>query len=101
LADVGIAMGGLGSDMAIANADLVLMNDDPSKVLTAITIAHKTETSARVNIIVALAIKLGVMITSLVWTGFPLWAAVLADTGLTVLLVLNSLALNFAKIRNR
>lgn len=98
LADVGVAMGCLGSDMAIANADVVLMNDDPYKMITAMTIAHKTEVRARVNIIIALAVKLAVMITALLWSGFPLWCAVLADTGLTVLLVLNSLLLSYSKV---
>jgi len=98
LADVGVAMGCLGSDMAIANADVVLMNDDPYKIITAMDVAHKTEVRARVNIFIALLVKLAVMITSLAWSGFPLWAAVLADTGLTVLLVLNSLMLSYSKV---
>jgi Cd2+/Zn2+-exporting ATPase len=74
--------------MAIANADVVLMNDDPYKMITAMDVAHKTEVRARVNIFIALLVKLAVMITSLAWSGFPLWCRRVADTGLTVLLVL-------------
>jgi len=99
LSDVGVAMGGLGSDMAIANADIVLMNDEPEKILTAMAIARKTERRAIVNIVVALLVKLAVMVVSLSWSGFPLWAAVLADTGLTIVLVVNSLLLIYSKVK--
>jgi len=99
LSDVGIAMGGLGSDMAIANADVVLMNDEPEKILTAMAIAKKTERRAIFNIVVALLVKLSVMVVSLSWSAFPLWAAVLADTGLTILLVINSLLLVYSKVK--
>jgi Cd2+/Zn2+-exporting ATPase len=93
LADVGVAMGGVGSDLAVENADVVIMNDDPSKMVTAIKIAHKTKRKALANIIIALTVKLTIMVLSIVLADFPLLIAVLADTGLTVLLVLNSLTL--------
>ncbi|MBP5091507.1 MAG: HAD-IC family P-type ATPase, partial [Bacilli bacterium] len=96
LADVGIAMGGFGSDMAIQNADIVLMDDDPNKVVTAKKIARATERRAVFNIAVALFSKLVAMVLSLLWSGFPLWLAVVLDSGMAVILTLNSLAL-FAK----
>jgi len=99
LADVGVAMGGVGSDLAVENADLVIMNDDPSKIVTAIRIAKKTKRRAIFNIVIALAIKLTIMALSAFLPGFPLLAAVLADTGLTVLLVINSVSLLRSKVR--
>jgi len=93
LADVGVAMGGAGSDLAVENADVVIMNDDPSKIVDAIKIAKKTKAKAVTNIVVALVVKLAIMMLSIFLPGFPLLAAVLADTGLTVLLVVNSLLL--------
>jgi Cd2+/Zn2+-exporting ATPase len=99
LADVGVAMGGAGSDLAVENADVVIMNDDPSKIVDAIKIAKKTKAKAVTNIVVALVVKAAIMLLSIFLPGFPLLAAVLADTGLTVLLVLNSLLLlNVKKI---
>ena len=99
LADVGVAMGGVGSDVAVENADLVIMNDDPSKIVTAIRIAKKTKHRAVFNIVIALAIKLTIMVLSVFLPGFPLLAAVLADTGLTVLLVINSVSLLHSKVQ--
>lgn len=99
LADVGVAMGGVGSDLAIESADVVIMNDDPSKLVTAIRIAKKTEHRAIFNIAIALLIKLTIMLLAVFLPGFPLLVAVLADTGLTVLLVLNSVALLHSKVQ--
>lgn len=99
LADVGVAMGGAGSDMAIENADIVIMNDDPSKVVTAVKIAKSTRTKAVMNVAVALIVKLSVMILAILIPSFPLWIAVLADTGLTMLLVVNSVSLLWKKIK--
>lgn len=89
-ADVGIAMGGLGSDAAIEAADVVLMDDKPSKVALAISIARHTLVIARENVCFAIGIKLLVLALA----GFGLatmWMAVFADVGVTVLAVLNAM----------
>ena len=89
-ADLGIAMGGLGSDAAIEAADVVLMDDKPSKIATAIQIARRTIRIARQNVWFAIGVKLLVLI--LAATGFAtLWMAVFADVGVTVLAVLNAM----------
>lgn len=88
-ADVGIAMGGLGSDAAIEAADVVIMTDEPSKLATAIRIARKTLRIAYQNAYSAIGIKVLVLVLSAI--GFAsMWAAVFADVGVTVLAVLNS-----------
>ena len=98
-ADVGIAMGGIGSDLAVENADVVIMNDDPLRVLDAIEIAKATRKKATLNIIIALIVKVAVLGLSAV--GFaPMWLAVLADTGLSLLLVLHSLMLIRHKVNH-
>ena len=90
LSDVGIAMGGLGSDAAIESADVVIQNDMPSRVVTAIRIARKTTSIVRQNIIGAIAIK--VIILALGAVGIAsLWGAVFADVGVALLAVANSL----------
>ncbi len=89
-ADVGIAMGGLGSDAAIEAADVVLMDDKPSKIATAIRIARRTVAIARQNVWFAIGVKLLVLALA----GFGLatmWMAVFADVGVTVLAVLNAM----------
>lgn len=89
-ADVGIAMGGLGSDAAIEAADVVLMDDKPSKVATAIRIARHTLKIAKENVWFAISVKVAVLILA----GFGLatmWMAVFADVGVTVLAVLNAM----------
>ena len=89
-ADVGIAMGGLGSDAAIEAADVVLMDDKPSKVAAAIRIARHTLKIANENVWFAIAVKVAVLILA----GFGLatmWMAVFADVGVTVLAVLNAM----------
>ncbi|HHX11291.1 MAG TPA: cadmium-translocating P-type ATPase [Clostridiales bacterium] len=88
-ADVGIAMGGLGSDAAIEAADIVIMDDKPSKIATAIKIAKKTLGIAYQNIVFAIGVKVIVLILS----GFgyaTMWAAVFADVGVTVIAIFNS-----------
>jgi len=96
-ADVGVAMGGLGSDAAIEAADVVIMTDEPSKIAEAIRISKRTLHIARQNIIAALGIKIIVLILSALGIT-ALWAAIFADVGVTVLAVLNSLrALSTAK----
>lgn len=88
-ADIGIAMGGLGSDAAIEAADIVIMTDEPSKIATAMKISKKTLKIAYQNIVFAIGIKVIVLLLSAI--GFAsMWAAVFADVGVTVLAVLNS-----------
>lgn len=93
-ADIGIAMGGLGSDAAIEAADVVIMTDEPSKLPEAIAVSRKTLGIAYQNIIFALGIKAAVLILS-AFGVTSMWTAVFADVGVTVIAVLNSLrALN-------
>lgn len=89
-ADVGIAMGGLGSDAAIEAADVVIMNDNPSKVVNAIKIAQKTMQIVKENIIFALGIKILFLILG-AFGVITMWGAVFADVGVTLIAVLNSL----------
>ena len=90
LADVGIAMGGLGSDAAIEAADVVLMDDKPSKVGTAIRIARRTLGIARQNVWWAIGVKVAVMVLAFLGLA-SMWMAVFADVGVTVLAVLNAM----------
>ena len=89
-ADVGIAMGGIGSDSAIEAADVVIMNDEPSKIIKAIKIAKKTLKIAHQNIVFAIFIKVLVLILAAIGMA-PMWTAVFADVGVTILAVLNSI----------
>ena len=88
-ADIGIAMGGLGSDAAIEAADIVIMTDEPSKITTAMKISRKTLKIVYQNISFALIVKIGVLILSAFGLA-SMWSAVFADVGVTVLAVLNS-----------
>ncbi|MCL1984277.1 MAG: cadmium-translocating P-type ATPase [Methanomassiliicoccaceae archaeon] len=89
LADLGMAMGGIGSDAAIESADIVLMDDDIGKIATAKRAANKTRKIIRQNIVLALGIKAGVMV--LAFLGLTsLWMAVFADVGVALLAVLNA-----------
>ncbi len=93
-ADIGIAMGGLGSDAAIEAADVVIMTDEPSKIATAIKIARKTLRIVGQNIVFALAVK-GVVLVLGALGYASMWAAVFADVGVSVLAILNAMrALN-------
>jgi Cd2+/Zn2+-exporting ATPase len=97
-ADIGIAMGGLGSDAAIEAADIVIMDDEPSKISSAIKIAKRTIAIVNQNIVFSLAIKFVVLILA-AWGLAPMWAGVIADVGVTVLAVLNaSRALNVNRL---
>ncbi len=89
-ADVGIAMGGLGSDAAIEAADVVLMDDRPSKIADSISIARRTIGIARQNVWVAIGIKVAVLLLASFGLA-TLWLAVFADVGVTVLAVLNAM----------
>ena len=89
-ADVGIAMGGLGSDAAIEAADVVLMTDEPSKISAVVQIARKTIRIANENIVFALGVKILVLILGA--TGYAnMWAAVFADVGVSVIAILNAI----------
>ena len=100
-ADVGFAMGGIGSDVAVENSDVVIMQDHPLKIYDSIKIAKKTRAVAIFNIIFSLVVKVAVII--LILTGvlghMGMTVAVLADTGLTVLMTFNSLMLIYRKIK--
>ena len=89
-ADVGVAMGGLGSDAAIEAADVVLMTDEPSKLIDAITVAKETKRIVTQNIILALGIKaLFLVLGAFGMAG--MWEAVFADVGVTIIAVFNAM----------
>jgi Cd2+/Zn2+-exporting ATPase len=89
-ADVGIAMGGLGSDAAIEAADVVLMDDKPSKIALAIRIARRTLSIASQNVWFAIGVKVAVLVLAALGIA-TMWLAVFADVGVTVLAVLNAM----------
>ena len=88
--DVGIAMGGLGSDAAIEAADVVLMDDKPSKIALAIRLARRTLNIARQNVILAIGVKVAVLLFAAIGIA-TMWMAVFADVGVMVLAVLNAM----------
>ena len=90
-ADVGIAMGGLGSDLAIENADVVIVDDDLSKVPFTLKVAKRANKIAKQNIIVSILIKVLVMILSIAGLTSSIWVAIVADVGVLILAILNSL----------
>lgn len=89
-ADIGIAMGGVGSDAAIEAADVVIMTDEPSKIVTAIKIAKKTRAIVMQNIVFALGVKAILLVLIAMGIG-TMWEAVFGDVGVTVIAVLNSM----------
>ena len=89
-ADVGVAMGALGSDAAIEAADVVLMDDKPSKIVTAIRIARRTLGIAQQNVWFAIGVKVLVLLLAAVGLA-TMWMAVFADVGVMVLAVLNAM----------
>lgn len=98
-ADIGIAMGGLGSDAAIEAADVVIMTDEPSKIVTAIKIAKRTRRIVWQNIIFAMGVKLIFLVLAAVGVA-TIWEAVFADVGVTVIAVLNAMrVLNVGDIK--
>ena len=100
-ADVGFAMGGIGSDVAVENSDVVIMQDHPLKIYDSIKIAKKTRFVAIFNIVFSLVVKVSVLV--LIMAGvlgrYSMLLAMLADTGLTVLMVLHSLSLIYRKVK--
>ena len=90
LADIGIAMGGLGSDAAIEAADVVLMTDEPSKIVDAISLSKRTMRIVKENIIFAISIKVLVLILSAFGLS-TMWEAVFADVGVSIIAILNAL----------
>ena len=92
MSDVGIAMGALGSDMAIETADVIIQTDQPSRVADAVTIGQKTRSIVKQNIAFAIGVKVLVMVLGVVGVA-NMWEAVFADVGVALLCVLNSLRL--------
>lgn len=97
LSDIGVAMGGLGSDAAIEAADVVIMTDQPSKIVDAIMLSKKTMRIVKQNIIFAILIKIAVLILSAFGIA-TMWAAVFADVGVSILAILN--ALRILRVKN-
>ena len=89
-ADIGIAMGGLGSDAAIEAADIVIMNDQPSKIAIAMKISRKTLKIVKQNIVFAIGIKVVVLLLAAIGMA-SMWAAVFADVGVAFLAILNAM----------
>ncbi|MBQ9672979.1 MAG: HAD-IC family P-type ATPase, partial [Prevotella sp.] len=90
MSDVGVAMGALGSDMAVETADVVIQTDQPSKVLTAISVGRRTRRLVKQNVVLALGVKAAVMLLGLFGVA-TLWEAVFADSGVALLAVLNAM----------
>ena len=90
LADIGIAMGAVGSDAAIEAADVVLMNDNPTNIVEGMMIARKTLSIVKQNIVFAIGIKLLMLLLGALGV-VNMWAAVFADVGVTILAILNAL----------
>ncbi|MCR5079550.1 MAG: cadmium-translocating P-type ATPase [Bacilli bacterium] len=102
--DVGVAMGGLGSDLAVANADVAILNDDPLKFLALKKIAKATQNRAIFNVVFSLAAKfiivfLGVLASAMGTWQLPLWVSVLGDSGVAILAIASSLLLHFKTIK--
>jgi Cd2+/Zn2+-exporting ATPase len=96
LADAGIAMGGLGSDATIETADIVIQNDQPSKIVTAIKIGNITKKIVWQNIILAMGVKVVVLIMGAIGIA-TLWEAVFADVGVALLAILNAVRIQRVK----
>ena len=97
LSDIGIAMGGAGSDAAIEAADIVIMTDEPSKLADAMKISKKTMKIVKDNIIFAITVKIVVLLLSALGLA-TMWAAVFADVGVSVIAILN--ALRILRVKN-
>ncbi len=90
LADIGFAMGGLGADSAIEAADIVIMTDEPKKIISAIKLSHKTMKIVKENIIFAIAVKIAVLILAALGIS-TMWGSVFADVGVSIIAILNAL----------
>ena len=97
LADIGIAMGALGSDSAIEAADVVIMTDEPSKIITAINISKKTMRIVKENIVFAITVKILILILTAMGIT-SMWWAVFADVGVSIIAIINSLRMLSKKI---
>ncbi len=89
-ADIGVAMGGLGSDAAIEAADVVIMTDEPSKIAKAMQISQKTLGIVKQNIVFAIGVKVLVLLLAALGAA-SMWAAVFADVGVAVIAILNAM----------
>ena len=96
ISDIGVAMGGLGADSAIEAADVVIMTDEPSKIINAIQISKKTMKIVKENIIFAIAVKILVLILSALGIS-TMWQAVFADVGVSILAILNAIRILYTK----
>ena len=96
MSNVGIAMGGLGSDAAIETADIVIQNDQPSKVATAICIGRATRRIVWENIILAFGVKLAVLLLGAIGIA-TMWEAVFADVGVALIAILNAIRIQKKK----
>ena len=90
MADIGIAMGGLGADSAIEAADIVIMTDQPSKIISAMKLSKKTMRIVRENIVFAIGVKVLVLVLTALGLS-SMWQAVFADVGVSVIAILNAL----------
>ena len=100
ISDIGIAMGGLGSDAAIEAADIVLMTDEPSKIVEAIQVSKKTMKIVKENIVFAIFVK--VLVLGLSACGLStMWEAVFADVGVSIIAILNALRVLNIKTKKR
>ena len=97
LADIGIAMGGLGADSAIEAADIVIMTDEPSKIVKAIKLSRKTMRIVKENIVFAILIKVAVLVLAAFGVS-TMWEAVFADVGVSVIAIIN--ALRMLRVKN-
>lgn len=97
LADIGIAMGGLGADSAIEAADIVIMTDEPSKIVKAIKLSKKTMRIVKENIVFAIFIKVVVLILAAFGVS-TMWEAVFADVGVSIIAIIN--ALRILRVKN-
>ena len=98
ISDIGIAMGGLGSDSAIEAADVVIMTDEPSKIIDAIKLSKRTMRIVKENIIFAIAVKVAVLVLAAFGIS-TMWQAVFADVGVSILAILNALRILHVKKR--
>lgn len=90
ISDIGIAMGGVGSDAAIEASDIVIMTDEPSKIVKAFNLSKKTMRIVKQNIIFAISVKIVVLFLSAIGIS-TMWEAVFADVGVSIIAIINAL----------